>query len=183
MTRSPRDIEYINLGIPVDGYQVAAGKSININLLGDPASYVDNDMPVFTPDIKLEIIGMCICPESRANQRYEITIYNENAESPEPKVKDIGARNKENVPIYRKRRDREIPVYNLPAGFCILERNRYINAWQACTWVAPELVTDMLAVLSLSTLRPIYVAIDERMYERKRWIDSLRVQSNNPADE
>lgn len=182
MTRSQRDAEYIHLGIRVDEYQVAVGKSINIRLLGGHAD-PEKDEPVFTSDIKLEIIGTCICPKARANEKYEITIYEKDTERTEPKVDDICARNEHDVPIYRKRRGREIPVYNLPAGFCVLKWNRDIGARQACIWVSPQLATDFLAVLALSSSRPIYVAVDERMHDRQRWIDSLRVQTNNPAEE
>lgn len=152
-------------------------------MLGDHGSCLDSDEPVFTSDIKLEITGTCIWPESRANEKYEITIYDEDVGRTEPKVKDIHARNKDGVPIYRKRRGREVPVYNFPAGFCLLQRNRHVGALQACIWVAPQLTSEILAVLSLSSSRPIYIAMDERMRERKRWIDNLRVQTNNPAEE
>lgn len=180
--RSPRDAEYIHLGIRVDDYQVAAGKSINLNLVAYNA-YPKDDEPVFTSAVKFVVVGMCIWPDDRTNEKYEITIYEEDVERTEPKLRDIRARNKQDAPLYRKRRGRDIPVYNVPAGFCLLERNRNINTWQACTWVSHELVTDMLAVLSLSTSRPIYLSMDERMCERKRWIDNLRVQTNSPAEE
>jgi hypothetical protein len=183
MARSPRTFEYVHLRIRVDQYQVAVGKCININLLGEHESYLDNDDPVFTSDVRFEITGMCVYPESRANEKYEITIYEEDVGGTEPKVKDIHVRSKDGVPLYHKRRGREIPVYNLPAGFCLLRKNRYIGALQACIWVAPQLASETLAVLSLSNVRSIYIAMDERAHERKRWIDSLHVQTSNPAEE
>lgn len=184
MARSPRHAECIHLRIRVDEYHLAVGQSINRDLVSILRPHVPDDQPVFTPFIRLEVIGTCICPEPRTNERYEITIVGEDVDRLEPKIEDIRVRDKHNLQIYRKGwRDHDVPVYKLPAGFATLKQNPEMEKWHTFIWVTTQSASYILAALTQSTSRPIYVAMDEHMHERERWLDSFRVQTNSPAHE
>lgn len=183
MARLRTHDEYTNLGIRVDGYDVAVGKSLNLNLIGNFRTYLDDDEPVFPSGIRFELSGTCISPRERAKEKYEITIYGEQVERTELKVKDIRLRDKRDLPIYRRRGDRQIPVYNPPTGFATLQRNAALSTWQACLWITFSSATNMLVLLAKLGGRQIYVSVDERRHDRKRWIRSFSLQTRNPMDE
>ena len=176
--------EHTRLGIRIDYYHLAVGQSINDDLVGLLLPYVPDDQPVFTPSIRLEVAGTCICPDSRADESYEITIVGEDVDRLEPKVEDIRVRDKDNHPIYRKGwRGRDVPAYKLPAGFATLKLNPMGEEWRAFIWVSTQSASHMIAGLTQFPSRPIYLAMCEHIHEGERWIDSFYVQTRNPADE
>jgi hypothetical protein len=183
MAKSHTHDEQTFLGIRVEAYEVAVGKSINVHLFGTPHDYLDDDDPVFTPEMRIEISGICIYPEARANDKYEITACGEKADRTEPKVRDVRARDKNDAPVYRKYRGQHLPVYTRPAGFAVLQKTHGTGEWCAYISVLPQTASEMLATLKESRSRPIYVSIHERKHDRRRWIQSLYVQTKNPATE
>jgi hypothetical protein len=183
MARNRSHEAHTFLAIRMDGFDVAVGTSVNIHLRGSIHYYLSDESPVFTPEFRIDLVGTCAYPESRAGDKYELTIYGERSEAEQVKVKDIRARDQNELPIYRTYRGRQVPVYKTPPGFASLERIRATRDWRASIWVVPRTARDMLLVLNESRLRPIYVGIHERKVDRMHWIQSLHVQTRDPAEE
>ena len=170
-----------SLSIKVSKYDVAVGESINLNLRTTvPHSWDDSD-PVIAPDLRLVIAGICTYPERRANDSYEITIYGGRLPREQLTFSQIHVRDEYNVPMYRKYRDGQYPVYKVPPGLSTVERLRGTRDWRACFWVTPQTVTSLLAVAALT--RDLYVSIEERKVDRQRWVRGFTLQTTDPADE
>lgn len=176
--------EHTFLGIRIDSHEVAVGKSINSSLVGNTiVQNIEDDSPVFTTSTRIDISGTCIFPKSRANEKYDLAIRGGQLRAREPRVRDIRARGKDNLPAYRQHGSRQIPVYECPLGFSTFDRIRGANAWHTALSVPECTASDILAVLAQSASRPIYVSVHEHRYQRERWIRELYVQTKSPADE
>jgi len=181
MARKTDPAEYTFLSIRVDSHEVAVGESINLSLRANVPFDCDDEDPVFTPDIRIEIGGMCIYPEGRANAKFEITIYGDRTGRDHPKLKDIRALKQNGIPVYRKYRDRQIPVYERPPGLATVQKRRGENAWSTWFRVAPRVASDLLTVLKES--RQLFVSIHERKLDRHRWVQGFSLQTTDPANE
>lgn len=106
--------------------------------------------------MRVELTETCIYPEPRANEKYAIVIHGKQSERSEPRLKDVLVRDKDNLPIYRNYRERQLPVYERPFGFAILERNRATDRWPTSICIPAQTAGFVPAVLGDSTLRPIY---------------------------
>lgn len=176
--------EHTFLGIRIDSYEVAVGRSINSSLVGNTSVHnIEDESPVFTSTTRIDISGTCTFPKSRAIAKYTLALRSTQINSREPKVKDIRVRGKDNLPAYRLYGRRQIPVYECPLGISTFERIRGANTWYATLSVLDRTVSDILAVLALSASRPIYISVHEHRHQRERWIRELYVQTKDPADE
>jgi len=179
--KKPGEI-YTLLSIRVDSYQVCADASVNYQVHQPQyAGEIDDEDPLFQYVTNLTIIGTSIYPEERANARYEVTIYGDDAPSRGvyAKLKDAQVRGEYGSPQYREYRGRQIPVYRPPSGFGLIEKLRGELAWTSWLNVAPRLATDMLILLGQQ--RQVYLGIDERKAGRSRWVRSISLQTTDPA--
>jgi hypothetical protein len=88
MSKKSLDEEYEFLSIKVDRFDFAVGESINVDLrTGRPWELSDDD-PVVTPVMRIELVGTAIYPESRANDVYSITIYEDGSGRNHQSLKD-----------------------------------------------------------------------------------------------
>jgi hypothetical protein len=169
------------LSIRVDSYDVRSAAGISIFLVGTASDYLSEDEDVFDSQTHLTVRGECIDPKERYGERYEVLVHGERASHPRLKVKDIHATDKDDLRVYRTRYGRNMPVFNVPRGIATLERRRDDRVWSAWVTVEPNLVTDMLIVLSLN--RQSYLSIHEKRFERRRWIRDLSLQTTDPSTE
>jgi hypothetical protein len=89
MPKRRKQEDYTFVSIKVESYDVAAGVSVNVNLRTSVPHWYSDEDPVFTPEMRLEVMGTCISPRERGGDNYEIVIYGECAEREQPKLKDI----------------------------------------------------------------------------------------------
>jgi hypothetical protein len=169
------------LSIKVDSYDAAAGLSVNLDLRTSVPYDYDDDDPVFTRNVRIELVGTSTYPDARAGDKYEITVYGELSERKQPRLKDAQVRDRHGVPAYRPCRGRQIPVFKLPRGLAVIEKRRGLREWTLCLSVLPNVTSDMLAMLSAS--RQLYAAVHERKVERQRWVLSFLLQTKDPAEE
>jgi hypothetical protein len=180
MRKSALD-DYVSLSVRVSRFDVTVGASINIHLRTTvPYAWDDSD-PVVAPDFQIVIAGICTYPEHRANDLYEITVYGERLAREHLTFEQIRVRDKYNVPVYRKYRGQDYPVFNVPPGVATVERLRGTREWRTALFVEANIASRMLAVLSLG--RDVYASIDERKIDRQRWVRGISLQTTNPADE
>jgi hypothetical protein len=62
-----------------------------------------------------------------------------------------------------------------------IDKIRGEDRWTTSVFVAPQMVTDSLIILSGP--KPAYISIHEIKENRKRRVNSLTVQCTNPEDE
>lgn len=104
------------------------------------ATYGDLVFPAFS---RLQIRCNAPYPEGRAGEAYEITLCGRSSSRTRLALKDIHMHDEHRVPMYRKDRGREFPVYKVPSELSTLERRREDKVWQAWIIHEPRLVSDM----------------------------------------
>jgi hypothetical protein len=181
MRRKSTIEDCVSLAIRVSKFEIAVGASINVHLRTTvPYSWDDSDA-VVAPEFRLVVAGISTYPESRANDSYEITVYGERLAREQWTFEQIRVRDKYNVPVYRKYRGRDYPVFNVPPGIATIERSRGTREWRAALFVEASIANRMLAVLSLG--REVFASIDERKIDRQRWVRGFSLQTSDPAKE
>jgi hypothetical protein len=173
--------EHTHLAIRVEGFDARAEAGLHIDLLSSRPVFATKDDLVFPASTKLILRGRSTYPEERAGDAYEITLWGEKSGRAKLTLKDIHVHDDHHVPLYRKYRDEEVPVYEVPSGLATLERRRADRVWQAWITDEPRLVSDMLLLLRLE--RPLFLAMHEMKVERRRWIRSISLQTTDPSQE
>ena len=183
MTRRQRTKpeQHAYLSILVERFDARVDADINVDLRGGRPLFSTDDDLVFEAITTLDIKGRCTYPADRAGENYEIAIRSDPSPRSRLTLKDIHARDEYNAPQYRSYRGEQIPVYNTPPGIAMLERRRHDKVWNSCIRVDPQLTTNMLILLGQS--RQLYLAIHECKADRRRWIQSISLQTTAPADE
>jgi hypothetical protein len=174
--------EHTHLAIRVERFEASVEASVNHNVYTPNFAWdLDDDDPLHQFTTRLTLIGVATYPENRVGDAYELILYGDNSRRLSARVKDVQARDKHGSPEYRSYRGREIPVYNPPSGMGLLDKIRGEPRWTAWLHVSPRFTSDALALLSKG--RSLFLAIHECKRERARWVRSVRLQTNDPAEE
>ena len=175
--------EHTHIAVRVEHWNIRADASINFTALD--ARYgirSDEDDSLYQFDTQLEISGTSIWPASRAGEIYELTLYGDGSRSGgvSMSLKDVHERDEDGSPQYRTYRGQRYPVYGAPPGLALIDKIRGESRWT--TWVpaAPRFVSDVLMMLGQD--RQLYLALHERKLERKRWLQNLSIQTDDPAE-
>lgn len=181
--RKKVDDEYTSLSIKIEKHEVKSEASLNIDLKMDRPIFSRDDDPVYEFVTSLEISGVSTYPKKRAGDQYEITIRGQEPHTGNLKLTlhDVQARDDDRCLMYRTYRGERYPVYDAPPGIATISRRHGTRIWDAWVYFVPRLVSDMLVLLSQS--KPLFLAIQERKVGRKRWVESLTLQTTDPAEE
>jgi hypothetical protein len=179
--KKPTGPEYTFLAIKITDYSTHIDASISYKVR-DTRHYQD-DAKVYEFASEVELHGICTYPEDRSGDRYALTIRGSESRQGEfaLTLADCHVRDDKGLPKYRRARGKEVPVYDIPKGIGLLERQRGTQSWTGWAWVSPRTITDMLTLLP--HVHPLYVAIQEVKMQRARWIVSLTLQTADPANE
>lgn len=141
------------------------------------------DEKIYRFESYLEVEGVSTYPETLAGNPFHLTIRGSESRHGEFSLTldDFHVKNEDGSRKYRKARGLEIPVYDVPKGIGILERQRGTKSWNGYVWVKPQIITDMLTLLPHIT--PLFLALHEHKVERSRWITGLTLQTTDPAEE
>lgn len=175
--------EYTSIAMRVDTYEVETNASLNFSLkLADP-QFLHEEDPVFCRETTLELFGVVLFPTARAGDEFRITLRGGNDGSGwlGLTIKDVQKRDEHGSPIFRQRRGKSVPVYEPPLGIAVLEKERGKSAWTAWVTIQPELARDMLVMLVHH--KPLFLVIRERKVERRRWIESIALRTQEPEPE
>lgn len=169
------------LGIRLSGFTARVDASVSYKVL-DPRHYQE-DAKVYEFASSLEVEGDCMYPEERAGESYRLTVYGRELNEGEftLTLADCHVRDDKGLLQYRKRGDKRVPLYKVPKGIGLLDRQRRTRIWAGTVWVSSRVVSDMLTLLP--HVSPLYVAIQELRVERNRWITSLTLQTTDPSEE
>lgn len=176
--------EYAHLALRIDDYKARVETSINHYAHGPQYAFRDTeDEPLIHFLANLEIIATCVYPDERAGDTYELTIYGDDHPESQTlwKLKDVQVVDEHYSRKYREYRGNRIPVYHPPKGIGMLDKSRGEPHWHGTIWAQPRYITDLLIVLGHS--KRLYLGVRARMIERHRWIQSVSVQTTNPADD
>ena len=175
--------EHTLLGIEISDFKARSSAALNHDLRNSWPRFARDDDLVYEFGTSLEITGTSIYPSERANDTYELSVHGHELRRGDfsLKLKDCQLRDEYGVPRYKSYRGQQLPVYESPPGLGMLDRRRGTGIWYSWVYVMPGLVHDMLLLLMQS--RPLYISLHERKTGRERWIQSVSVQTTNPADE
>jgi hypothetical protein len=182
--RRRKDTDYALLSITINGYDVRTDAGIHFDLSGPRRHLADPDAPVFTFRTDLTLRGVCSDPPERAGERFEIdlTSGHEPSRHLRLRIEHLQERDQHDNLIFRKYGDGQWPVYADPRGHAVLEKTRGPDMrWTAWMEVAPQMVTDTLALLACG--RQLYLSVHEQKIERRWWVRNLSVQTADPARE
>ncbi len=175
--------EHTHLAIKVERYDVSSDRSLNFNLIASRPWRDCQAEPVFVSSTSIEIHGTCIYPAERDGERYEISAGYDTSRRGDAvlTMRDVQKRDKEDLPVYRTRRGVAEPVYVCPNGFAVLDRAREPRSWRCYFRAEQHLVSDWLSLLAHD--RPLFIAIHEYKAERKRWVRSISLQTDDPSQD
>jgi len=125
--RTSAEERHTRIAIVVENYDAHVDAAINHNVYAPQYAWdLNHDDPVYSFTSFLRINGISVYPEDRRQERYELTIYGDDAPSRKlsASLKDVQARDKHGSPMYRNYRGREIPIYDPPKGMGLLEKVR-----------------------------------------------------------
>ena len=125
--------------------------------------------------------GVASYPAERTGEKYEVTFRARDSPVSRLRLKDIHARDKHHLPVYRQYRGGRFAVYEAPYGLGTMQRRRSDGTWQAYLFVDGSLTTNMLILLGRD--RGLFLSIHEMKAERVRWVRNISLQSTNPAEE
>ena len=174
-------VTHEHLAIRLKNFKARIDSSVNHEIY--QTRYRHDETKAYEFSTALELEGICVWPEERADEIYQITVYGseKGAGEFESRLKDYHVRDENGSLVYRKQRGEHVPVYGIPNGLGFIERQRGTRDWSGCIWVLPRAASDMLALLP--NLSPLYLAIHECKEGRYRRIVGLSLQNTNPADE
>ena len=172
---------HTHLGIRVEKVEARIGTGLNHDLVSrNPFSDSPKDF-VFEFGAAVVFHGVAIYPPERQGEKFEIQAVAKVSGRPRLTFKDVQEHDKDGLPVYRKRRENQVPVYRPPNGLGVLERRRYDEVWYSYLFVEPAFCSNALAMIGLN--RQLYLAVHEVKVERRRWIRGLSIQTTDPTDE
>lgn len=174
---------YTHLAIRIDDYDVRCSAGINHHLYGSSHYGIDENEPVHVFGTSLTLRGVCIDPTSRSNAPFEITLLAESSEHPDRrlKVKNLRERDKDGFPLYRTYRGISHPVYAEPPSLSFVNKVHGEQRWSLWMAATPQMVSDSLLLLSGEKL--VYITVNEKKIGRERHVQSLSIQTTDPAEE
>jgi len=172
--------QYAFLTINVDKFSTA----VNTSISGQARErHQDNDnVSLYSFGCSAEIQGTCTYPPERVDENYRIDISTKPQSQLDfdAKLKDTRVRDEHGSFKYRKMRGRSLPVYDIPEGLGLLDKERGTNNWSGWLWVPEQTLTQMLILLT--NVKPLYLEIHERKIERTRWINGITLQTIDPNE-
>lgn len=182
-SRSYKTDEHTTLHIEVSRFEVSADASLNFALQNTHSPFDRPDDLAYQFAMTLNIDGVCIAPSGRAGELYHLIVIGKgvHANSLSYTLEDFQARDENGAPKYRSYRGERIPVYDGPRGISRLSRGRGAKKWEAWFWFQPQLVSDMLFLLT--HMKPLYVSLHEHREGRDRWVKDFTLQTSRPDEE
>jgi len=174
--------EYTLLAIRVDTHNTRSAASISLTARHPQSAFERrDDDPVYECETEISLSGVVTYPDERAGQNFSITLHGDDSPSSETHatLKDIAVLDQYGSPTYREYRGRHIPVYKLPSGLGLIEKVRGEPAWTAWAKLPRRALTDMAAILAPG--RQLYLEVQERKSDRVRWVNSIAIQTFDPA--
>jgi hypothetical protein len=173
-------IEYSFLSLVVADYSVRTGAAINHKVRD--ARQSDREARIYDNHTVLDLTCHNIDPDEPLTDVYSFHIYGNRFSATDFGVTlaDFHVEDEEGLKKYRKRKGVEIPVYDIPKGLAVLTQFRDERSWWSALWLAPDIVSDMLALLSCG--KDVYAAVHIRNDDKTRWIQGFELQTNNPQD-
>ena len=173
--------QYAFLTISVDKFSAAVNTSIN-GQARERHQHNDN-VSLYSFGCSVEIQGTCTYPPERVHESYRIDIST-NPQSQldfDAKLKDTRVRDEDGSFKYRKVRGRSLPVYDIPEGLGLLDKERGTTNWNGWLWVPEQTLTQMLILLT--NVKRLSLEGHERKIGRRHWINELRLQMTDPNEE
>ena len=176
--------EYFHLSLSVEHFDAEVRAGIN-HYAREPqyAWNLDDRDSVYEFGCSVAVSAKLICPNDRVGETYQLTFYSADAPSHNlsATLQDLQTRDKNGIPQYREYRHKQVPVYAPPKGLAFVEKTRGELRWTAWIATSGRFLNDMLAILRLD--RRLFMTIHERKEDRRSWIQSISLQTEDPTNE
>lgn len=178
----PKDREIFTLlSVKVERRDARVETSIHSDLRSQRPVFDRPTDPVYEVRTMIEVSGVVVNPDTRQGERFDLTILGEISTEPPLVLKDMQATDDDRRPMFKAYRGVQYPLYVAPRGLALLQRLRGQPGWSAWIFAAPRLLSDMLTLLS--SPRQLYLSVHEKKTGRERWVQSLSLQTSDPANE
>lgn len=195
MTESSRDMprksrsestkqEYTHLSIRIERYEASIDAGINHDALAPEYAWdLDMDEPLYSFTAQIEVFGTVTYPEERAGEAWEITIYDGRRlrHYLDATLNSIHTVDDKGVHQYRTYRGKDVPVLRAPKGMGHVAKVRGEHALSAWLYASPQFLSDALVLLGQR--RMLFMAAHESREGRTRRLQSLSIQTIDPAEE
>ena len=175
---------HTHITVRIESYEASATASINHSAYAPEYAWtLDDNDPVYEFSNQVRLSGTSTYPPERAGDVYELTFYGDDAPSRRlhQKLKDLQVRDEYGSPKYKQYRGRQVPILVPPNGIGIVDKVRGERRWSAWLVVMPRFVGDLLVLLTCRSEN--FLALHEYKIERSRWIRSVTIQTNDPAQD
>jgi hypothetical protein len=178
--RANEQAEYSFLSLTVTDFNISSSVCINPEVR-DPR-YGPPETKIYEQHSCIDVQCRNIDPDEPLTDTYFFSLFGFPAShmNPDLKLDNYHVEDDEGFKKYRNRKDREVPVYDIPKGMNALEKKRGARHWSSALWLSPAIVSDMIALL-LSD-RDIYAACHIRHIDRVAWLNGFDLQTANPLD-
>lgn len=172
---------YSFLNITVHRFEISIDAAVNYEVRD--TNHLHDGLKVFRFDSTLELYGTDTAQEKQAADNYRITMHGKQIDDAglNLKLNDRRMLDEKGMPVYRNRRGCQVPVYDIPDGIGLLEKERGKNIWNGWIWIPQESITQMITLLS--SQKQSYLSVHEHRINRKRWINGISIQTSNPLEE
>lgn len=180
VSKNKKQVDYSFLSLAVDDFSIRS--SVCINPEARDNRYSPPETKIYEQHSSIDIQCRNIDPDEPLTDSYHFSLYGHliNHMNPQLTLADYHVADNEGFKKYRKRKGAEIPVYDVPKGMNALSKTRGERHWSSALWLAPTIVSDMIALL-LSD-RDIYAACHIRHEGRVAWLNGFDLQTENPLD-
>lgn len=170
--------EFITVFSKITHYNVSTNSGINFEI--DDPRMAHDDSLVFYFYTHIELHSDIIYPEERLAHKLRLDVYGqERCEGMfATKLGDYHVRGEDGQRKYKKRGNREVPVYNAPDSIGYIQKTWGAKAWTGAVWLPPDLVNSMITLLS--THKTLYIDMNEINVDKRRAIRNLLIQNNQP---
>lgn len=173
-------IEHTFLHVSLTDFDVSIDAAVNHNLRDERPRPGTEDEYAFEFATRLELTGHCTYPDKRAGDLYKVIIWTQKERKGDIPLtlKDFQRIGEDHSPEYKSIRGVSVPVYDPPNGMSVTTKRHGEPIWDVWMQYPPGTITDMLILLSHTT--PLYLTLHETKKEKKRWIQSLTLQTTIP---
>jgi hypothetical protein len=148
-----------HLVIRVESHEVEIEAGLNISLRIGGHDVKDDEL-VFESRTNLVIKGTCIAPATRAKEQFEVSIYGSDSSWRKLEIGKVRKYDKDHCKL-------PVSIQGLTGIECFPPS----KTWYAFVGVSQHSASDMLVLLGRS--QPLFLAIDESIVKRDRWIQSI----------
>ena len=180
VSRKTKREEYAFLSLAVAGFDIRSSISLN-HEVRDPR-YRQPETKIYKQYSAIELYCRNIDPDELPTCTYHFSLYGHTTDqmNPDLSLDDFHVVYDEGIKKYRRRGGVDEPVWDIPRGISVLDKQRGEQHWTTALWLTPIFLSDMIALLTSN--RDLYVACHVKKVNRAHWLIGFDLQTENPLE-